>query len=1024
MKSMCLNSWKIFVCLILAAGFLNAQTRGKISGRVYDAKSEQPLVGANVVIVGQEMGAATDADGNFTILRVYPGAYELKVSYIGYATATVQDVRVYVDRTTFLEIPMSVKGVEMEEVVVTAEKPVIVRDKTFSSSSVDYEEIEKTPAEGMRDIMELNTSFQQNPNGTYSLRGGGSFDINFMIDGVTQENSNTGVPGTNYMGERANTSWKYDFNPLGIKQMELISGGFSAEYGNAQSGVVKIVTKEGSPEFQGEVRLEYRAPGKYHFGDYLYSKNQFEWQRWGQLEAWFKANYFQLPQDQQIGDPYTENGVPYNLYTYNETTGTYEPYRISLKDSLAADYYNQWLSNRTPEGESMDVAENFTWIQVYDTTESGIVPAYRKKWQLSSVTNDENLLGVYDYRDLAYKRLLFGFGGPIGKLPGWTFFLSGEKRKKPTRLPTNEQYTDYDNINLTTVSKLGEKLTLRSMFQYQHNRSGIFSGSDDVRWASPVGSLSFHSGQHKYLLITVPPKDEFAWIQSFNFTYLFTPDAFFDLTLSNTYERYEVNTTPLSTKWQVPQGNWDEGYTRLVWDPSATSYNQDVRTHIWAVRGDYVNQITHNHQLKTGFQATSRNMHYSSVSSAYVNAFIYKTGFAEYYKAKPLTLAAYIQDRMEYKGMIANLGLRADAFNNFTDVPVDEWNPLYMGTGANAIGDPETEPSTFHVAFSPRAGLSFPIGEATAFRLQYGHFYAVPNFRHTLSKSTYQGWIMYGNANLGFLKTISYEFGVQHSLWGTHKLDVVAYYKDMTRQTTNIRRHFPTGSVGRSATDPYAATYVNTGFGTSKGIEVEFEKHSAGRLKYRFKYTLSRTSGGVYGPSEIWDEDDPNRPYSERKYIQRANDNITSLDKTHALSAVLSYGFGYKEGMNLWGFYPFQYFSAALTYSVRSGVPYTLVETYEQTFNLTNNRRYPMEYETNLSLSKVFRLFGYRTTLSCRIDNLFNNKWLTPFDPWVEADDLLTWVNTSKTTEDDPYKYFRVYRNIPRQIFFTFWVSF
>jgi hypothetical protein len=417
-------------------------------------------------------------------------------------------------------------------------------------------------------------------------------------------------------------------------------------------------------------------------------------------------------------------------------------------------------------------------------------------------------------------------------------------------------------------------------------------------------------------------------------------------------------------------------------------------------------------------------MHYSSVSSAYVNAFIYKTGFAEYYKAKPLTLAAYIQDRMEYKGMIANLGLRADAFNNFTDVPADEWNPLYMGTGANAIGDPETEPSIFHVALSPRAGLSFPIGEATAFRLQYGHFYAVPNFRHTLSKSTYQGWIMYGNANLGFLKTISYEFGVQHSLWGTHKLDVVAYYKDMTRQTTNIRRHFPTGSVGRSATDPYAATYVNTGFGTSKGIEVEFEKHSAGRLKYRFKYTLSRTSGGVYGPSEIWAEDDPNRPYSDRKYIQRANDNITSLDKTHALSAVLSYGFGYKEGMSLWGFYPFQYFSAALTYSVRSGVPYTLVETYEQTFNLTNNRRYPMEYETNLSLSKVFRLFGYRTTLSCRIDNLFNNKWLTPFDPWAEADDLLTWVNTSKTAEDDPYKYFRVYRNIPRQIFFTFGVSF
>lgn len=1024
MKHFRLNSLSFLFWLILGAGVLQAQTTGKIAGRVFDAETGDALIGANIVVTGHELGAATDVNGNFNILRVYPGAYELKVTYIGYATSTIREVWTFVDRTTFLEIPMTVEGVALEEIVVTAEKPVIVRDKTYSSSSVDYEEIQNMPSEGVRDIMDLNTSFQRNPNGTYSLRGGGSFDINFMIDGVTQDNSNTGVPGTNYMGERANTSWKYDFNPLGIKQMELISGGFSAEYGNAQSGVVKIVTKEGTSTFQGEARIEYSPPGKYHFGEYLYSKNQFEWQKWGYPEAWFQADYFRLPSAQVIGNPYTLDGVPYNLYTFNESTGEYEPYSLSIKDSLAANYYNQWLSNKTPEGKSMDVVDGFNWVQLYDTTDAGIVSVYRKDWNITPQKNTENRLGIYDYRELAYKRYLFGFGGPLGKLPGWTFFLSGEKREKPNRLPTNERYNLYDNINLTTISKAGSKLTLRTMFQYQHNRSGIFSGSDDVRWASPIGSLSFHSGQHKYLLITVPPKDEFAWIQSFNFTYLFNPQAFFDLTLSHTYERYEVNTTPLSTKWLVPQGAWDEGYTRLVWDPSATSYNQDVRTHIWAVRGDYTNQITHNHQLKTGFQSTIRNMHYSSVSSAYANAFVYTTGFAEFYEADPVTVAAYVQDRMEYKGMIANLGFRADAYNNRIDVPADIWNPIYMGTGANAIGDPETVKSEWHFAFSPRTGLSFPIGEVTAFRLQYGHFYAVPNYRHTLSRSTYQGWIMYGNADLGFLKTISYEFGVQHSLWGTHKLDVVAYYKDMTRQTTNIRRHFSTGSVGRSATDPYAATYVNTGFGTSKGLEVELEKHSAGPLKYRFKYTLSRTSGGVYGPSEIWAEDDPNRPYSDRKYIQRANDNITSLDKTHAFSAVFSYGMGYKEGLSLFGFYPLQYFSTSLTYSVRSGVPYTLVETYEQIWNLSNNRRYPMEYETNLSFSKVFRLFGYRTTLSCRVQNLFNNKWLTPFDPYVETDDLLRWVNTGKTAEDDPYKYFRVFRNSPRQVFFTFGVAF
>ena len=1022
----------LIILFALLTSELLPQNTGKISGRVFDAAAQKALPGANVVIPELQTGAATDLNGHFAIMRLYPGSYTLKVTFIGYSPITITDVRVSIDKTTFLEIPMQIQGIATQEVVVTAKKPIVEKDKTFSSTNFEADEISEIPSEGLRDILDLNASLQRNANGTYSLRGGGSFDINFMIDGVSQENSNTGVPGTNYMGEKSNTSWKYDFNPLGVKQMELISGGFSAEYGNAQSGVVKIVTKEGTPAFHGEMRIEYRGPGQYHFGDYLYGRNNFEWQRWGQLENWFTATAFQLPQSSQIGTPSYIDGIPVNLFYFSDSLHTYLPYSRSINDSLAVAYYNQWLASHSPGGKILSQVTDYNWtVSGSGQLSSGdSVMLYRKNWLYSQVKNPTNKLGVYDYRQLSFVRYLFGLGGPIGQLEGCTFFLSGEKRRKPTRLPTYEKYNDYENINLTTVLRVSSALRVRTMLQYQHSRNGVFSGSDDIRWASPVGSVSFNTGKQKYLLISIAPKDEYAWIQSLMLTYVFRPETFLEWTISHTYEQYAMNTEPLSTTWQAPQGVWDEGYTRLVWDPSATAYNQDVRTDIYATKLDFTHQFSPQNHLKAGLQATGWKMHYSSVSSAYANALIYKSGFAEYYKANPIYAAGYVQDKMEYKGLIANLGLRLEGFNNNADVPADPYDVFYPGTmGPTDVGSPETQKPQTHWALSPRAGLSFPIGERTAFRLQYGHFYAMPIFRHTLSRSTWQGWIMVGNPNLDFRKTISYEFGLQHSLFGTHRLDVVAYYNDRTSQTINIRRHFDQGSYGRSVTDPYAATYVNTGYGATRGIEIALDRVAVSNWRYRFKYALSRTSSGAYGPWEIWENDDPNKPFDMRPFILRANDNITSEDKTHAFSAIVTYSWAKKSGPHIGSFFPLANSALSLSYMFRSGSPFTYVTSYDEFFDVENNRRYPLEYETDLSYLKSIKMLGFEVTIACRIQNLFNNRWLTPFDATVEKDDLNRWVMTGLTW-DDPnhpnykYNYHRAYRNTPREIYFNLGLGF
>ncbi len=275
-----MRAWKILTCFIFIFSIVFSQTpKGKIAGKVVDKTTGEPLPGANVLIEGTSMVAAANFDGEYFIINVPPGKYTLIASMIGCRKMLVRDVVVYVDRTTTVDFQLEPTVIEVEPVVVEAKRPVIEKDKTSTSVNIESREIESAPIEGLKQILELTAGIMQNPNGTYSIRGGGAYELNFLINEVEQITTNTGVPGYSFAWDKSNNSWKYDYNPLAVAQMEIISGGFSAEYGNAQSGVVKVVTKEGGPKLSGEFRFEYRPPGQYHWGHYLYGPENVEWKK-------------------------------------------------------------------------------------------------------------------------------------------------------------------------------------------------------------------------------------------------------------------------------------------------------------------------------------------------------------------------------------------------------------------------------------------------------------------------------------------------------------------------------------------------------------------------------------------------------------------------------------------------------------------------------------------------------------------------------------------------------------------------
>ena len=248
---------KYFKYLIITFIFYSciyAGNTGKISGKVTDKETGAPLMGANVVITEHSMGMATDEDGFYFIIGVPLGEMTITCSYIGYHKITINKVFVQVDLTTEINIELEPESVELPEISVTAEKRRIQKDVTSTRRITTSGEIQKLPGlESATDVLNIRAGvvIDDQPmrlnmgDGTQlqvrdeslknvHIRGGRGGEILYMVDGMPVNHP--------IYGGRA----VLDINVEEVEQVELLTGAFNAEYGQAQSGVVNITTKSGT----------------------------------------------------------------------------------------------------------------------------------------------------------------------------------------------------------------------------------------------------------------------------------------------------------------------------------------------------------------------------------------------------------------------------------------------------------------------------------------------------------------------------------------------------------------------------------------------------------------------------------------------------------------------------------------------------------------------------------------------------------------------------------------------------------
>lgn len=308
---------------------------GKIAGKVTESETGQPLIGVNVIIEGTVIGAATGTDGSYVINNVEPGVYNVVFSAIGYQTKIVTNVSVATDFTTTIDIELAEEAYLLETVVVEATTPLIRKDLTSSHTVIDNRQIEALPVESIDQILSLQAGITRGASGELHIRGGRTTEIAYNINGVSAINP-------------------FDFgrtvqiSPHAIKELSVVSGTFNAEYGNALSGVVNTVTKEGGSRFTGSISS--------YTGDYV-SRNQ---------DVFLNINDLN-PVDNRVIEgtfggpvPLTDNAVRFFVSgRYNKNQGyLYGQRQHTISDSVARDMNNPNIIYLSQTGDNKIVSMN------------------------------------------------------------------------------------------------------------------------------------------------------------------------------------------------------------------------------------------------------------------------------------------------------------------------------------------------------------------------------------------------------------------------------------------------------------------------------------------------------------------------------------------------------------------------------------------------------------------------------------------------------------------------------------------
>lgn len=841
--------------LCLPATVALAQT-GKIAGIVTDAATGDPLPGVNVSIEGTTQGSVTNVDGYYAILNVRPGTYDVRASFIGFTPQIREGVRVNIDLTSEVDFQLREETVGLEEVIVAAERPVVQRDVSASLANIGAEEIENLPVTSVAEVIGLQAGFEPG----LTVRGSGGDQVAFVVDGMsyTDSRSNTPFTGISYTA---------------IDEVQVQTGGFNAEYGNVRSGLINVVTKDGPrTHYMADVLVRYSPPSQPYFGGLPTDPNAY----------WMRPYFDTTPVD----------GCPQGV----AICGT--------------SHWPQELQNQYPTFSG--------WQAMAETYGRGVTPEQMMeafRW----FTRKDMEISDPDYE------LDGTIGGPvpgISRMLGDLRFLASY-RQTQTAYAIPQERTAYNDRTfqgkLTSDVGTGMKLVLNGMYAKQEGINAFFPGSE--QYGYPLMYTGENpkypwDGRDEIMVIDVGrdqlfndwwwnPMDVTRSSVGAAFTHTLNARTFYEVQLQRNSSDYSTVSSRPRTEGSdgknlvikcmgrnlqltdAANGSCPDGSIPLTEAPFGYEFRGEddglgagMRTGghgapardssevtRWQGRFDLTSQVNRYMQVKTGIEYIVSD--YNVNHGEYDYFFIHHANPKFRWERSPSQGALYGQTKLEFKGMVANLGLRADYFHAGGEwYQYDAFDRAFASTiGVGQIDEVlETESTERQFSLSPRLGVSFPITEYSKLYFNYGHFRQMldPRRLYEVEGINTGAVNRIGDPNQPLPKTVMYELGYEHSLLEQYHVRVAGFYRDLSLQPREVQYISVDDEVNYRRVEPL-------NYGDVRGFEVTFSKNRGDWIRGWINYTYLSRKSGNFGFAQI----NQNR-VEQRQYVSGTRDHYQS----------------------------------------------------------------------------------------------------------------------------------------------------
>ncbi len=773
----------LFCSLLLLQNNIFAQTTGKIMGKITDANTGDVLPFANVLIDGTTIGTATDMNGDYYIINVSPGTYTLVVQMMGYESKRIEKVIVSVNRTTNINVKLSETVLVGEEVVVIADKVSLKKDQTSSVKNVSSEQIEMLPVENLDQVISMQAGVVDG-----HFRGGRLNEVSYLVDGMQVNEAFGGTDKTVGIEKEA------------AQDLEVITGTFNAEYGRAMSGIVNVVTKEGSNKFKVSLSS--------HLSNY-YTTNS-------NVFIGLKPEEITRNQDYKIlfEGPIIKDYVTFfSNFRYQNSLGHINGIRRFEVDNYSNSTIEQNFGQSTPwdfkVGDKIYYSEN-TGDGSYVPMDTEKKYSGMGKLTFNLHTNLKlSLMGTWNYDENPY-------------YPNSNYTAGHRYKYKPDGRATFHNDSKMGMFQLNHFISNSAFHDLKLSYVDNHQYTYLYKDPFDSRYVHP----SYGSGLGGFLSGGQDRVHGERKQSSLNIKYdlVWQANKKHSLKTGILYTQHTVENLPFPTQ------------NKLRGTPLASLYWYEAgkqKVEFYPYQGEFVpdSSLAWDRYKKRPYEL-----------SAYVQD---KMEFDEMVINLGVRLD-YFNPNTHYPSQLRNPS------NQLTFYEKDsEGNIVKDGSGNPLLS--KERMSTYPKAkaqwqLSPRFGLSYTLGRAAVLHFSYGHFFQMPplytlysNHRFIVPTGNF-GTVM-GNPKIKAEKTVTYEMGIWQELIPNMGLELSVYYKDIYDLRSAI--------VVTTYNQIKYGLYSNKDYGNAKGFELKFD-YTLGAFALYFNYTLQYTRGNADNPTTTY----------------------------------------------------------------------------------------------------------------------------------------------------------------------------